>query len=152
MPTIRQHACCQSCYWMLPMHVFSSFLIPTVVSFMASTNWCLPSGLSSKYTLDFMQSWSKKSNGFKSGDWVGQITSPPHPIHLSSLFLLKIPLPLCWYVEVLHHVAATFIFMLQEAHPLNAAIIHFPENSSNMEMLNIRAGQSSYWLSLHTTC
>lgn len=38
---------------------------------------------------------------------------------------------LCRNMEVLHHVVATFIFVLQEAHFLNMAVIHFLENSCN---------------------
>jgi hypothetical protein len=45
----------------------------------------------------------------------------------------KILLVLCQNAKVLHHVVATFVFMLQEENPL----IHFQENSCNMELLNV---------------
>lgn len=48
----------------------------------------------------------------------------------------EILLPLCQNEEVLHHVVATFIFVLQETHPQNAVVIHFLENSCNTELLN----------------
>jgi hypothetical protein len=54
----------------------------------------------------------------------------PHDLHEEILLLL------CQNVEV-HHIVATFIFVLQETHPLNAVIIHFLENSFNTELLNI---------------
>jgi hypothetical protein len=63
------------------------------------------------------------------------------PVHLFlSIFLhnlhSEIPLPLCRNVEVLHHVVAAFIWVLQGEHPLNAVEIHFPENSCNTDLLN----------------
>jgi hypothetical protein len=52
------------------------------------------------------------------------------PVHLfPSVFFhnldSKIPLLLCQNAKVFHHAVAAFIFTLQEAHPLNAAVIHF---------------------------
>jgi len=40
-------------------------------------------------------------------------------------------------MDALHHVATTYIFMLQEAHPLNTAVFNFPEDCCNMELLNV---------------
>jgi hypothetical protein len=37
-------------------------------------------------------------------------------------------------MEVLRHAVATFTFVLQEAYPLNASVIDFPENLCNMEV------------------
>lgn len=39
--------------------------------------------------------------------------------------------------EVLCHVVATSVFVLQETRPLNAVVIHFPENSSITKMPNV---------------
>jgi hypothetical protein len=39
--------------------------------------------------------------------------------------------------DVLSHVVAMFIFVLQEEHPLNVAVVHFAENSCNTKLLNI---------------
>jgi hypothetical protein len=69
---------------------------------------------------------TKRENGFKP------------LVHLFlSIFLhnlhSEILIPLCQNAKVPHHVVATFIFMLQEENPL----IHFPENSSNIKLLNI---------------
>jgi hypothetical protein len=59
------------------------------------------------------------------------------PVHLFlSIFLRdfhlnsKIPLPLWTDEVVLHHAIATLIFILQKAHPLNAALTQFTENFS----------------------
>ena len=130
----------------------SSLLIPRTTSCMASTSWCLPSDLPPSYTLDFMQLHRKKFNGFKSGDRVGYPTSPFLLIHLPS-YSFKIPLPLCRNVEVLRHIV-TFILVLEEAHPLNTEVIHFPENFCKIELWTIpgkRAVQRGYCLILYTT-
>jgi hypothetical protein len=71
--------------------------------------------------------------------WLTEWAKPLVHLFLSIFlhnFHSNLPLPLCQNVEVLHHIVATFV-MLQEAHPPNAAIIHLPENSCNMELLNI---------------
>jgi hypothetical protein len=102
-------------------------LTPMVALSMASTNWCLASGLPPWFTL---------------------LSIFLHD-HLSKISVL-----LCQNVEVLCYVAATFDFMLQEAYSLNAAIIKLSENSSNSELLNISRQhmfQSGYYLILHTT-
>jgi hypothetical protein len=39
--------------------------------------------------------------------------------------------------EGLHHVAGTVVMLLQEAHSLNAVVVHFPESSFVMELLSI---------------
>jgi hypothetical protein len=56
-----------------------------------------------------------------------------------SIFLqsahLKILLPLWQNVEVLYHVIATFVLMVQEAHPLYTEVICFPENFYKTELL-----------------
>jgi hypothetical protein len=49
--------------------------------------------------------------------------------------LSEIPLPFCQNAEVLHHFVTIFVLVLLESHPLNAAVIHFPENSCNTELL-----------------
>jgi hypothetical protein len=48
---------------------------------------------------------AKEITGFKSGDQLGQATTPLHHIKLPSWFCSKILLPLCWNVQVYHHVA-----------------------------------------------
>jgi hypothetical protein len=55
---------------------------------------------------------------------------------------------------MLHQVVTIFVFVLQEAHPLNVAVIRFPENSCNTGLLNVPRShviQSGYCLMLHTT-
>jgi hypothetical protein len=68
---------------------------------------------------------------------VGQANIPPVPTHLPSYTLFKRSVAALPNTKVLHHVAATFVFVLQEEHPLNAVVIHFQENSCNTELLNI---------------
>jgi hypothetical protein len=46
----------------------------------------------------------------------------------------KIPSSLCRNADVLLHVV---VFVLQDARPVNGLVIHFPENSSNMELSNV---------------
>lgn len=116
----------------------NSFLVTTVVSFMASTNWCLPLGLSLWYALDFMQLHSKESNGSKMGSWVTKQAKPAVHFFQSTFlcnFRSKFPSPLSWQAELPSHVAAIFILVLQEPHPLNTKVIHFPENFFDMKLL-----------------
>lgn len=44
---------------------------------------------------------------------------------------------LCWNMEVVSHVVATFTRVLQEVCHLNTVAIHFPENSCHMKLQNI---------------
>jgi hypothetical protein len=53
-----------------------------------------------------------------------------HDLHQKTVLLI------CQNAEVLRHVIATFSSMLQEQHLLNTAVIHFPENSCYMQLLN----------------
>jgi hypothetical protein len=127
------HCAIECCHSMCP----SSFLMPTVASSVALTNWCLASLICHRDTLSTscipternITSLNQETDGAK----------PPVHFFLS-IFLYnlcsKILLPLCWNVEVLHHVVVPFIFMLQEAHSLNATVINFPENACNMELLS----------------
>jgi hypothetical protein len=61
-------------------------------------------------------------------------------VYLFPIFLhelrSEIPLPLYQCEEVLHSIVATFVSLLQEAHPQNTVVIHFIENSCNMKVLN----------------
>jgi hypothetical protein len=70
-------------------------------------------------------------------------------LHINS----KIPLPLCRNVEVLRHVD-TFILVLQETHPLNTEVIHFPENFCKTVLWAVPRKRAVQWgccLILHTT-
>jgi hypothetical protein len=40
-------------------------------------------------------------------------------------------------MDALHYVSITYIFMLQEAHPLNTTVFNFSEDCCNMELLNV---------------
>lgn len=40
-------------------------------------------------------------------------------------------------MDAVHHVATTYIFMLQEAHPLNTVVFNFAEEYCNLELLNV---------------
>jgi hypothetical protein len=79
-----------------------------------------------------MQLLRNKPIVVKSGDREGQASD------LTLLtFLPLLMMRFCRDVEVLVHIAATFVFALQVARPLNAAVIHFPETSRFLELLNI---------------
>lgn len=109
-----------------------SLLIPRTASFMTSTSRCLPSDLPPSYTLDFRNSTERSlMDSILVTEW-----NTPSVRFFHSIFfhtLSKIPLPLCRNVEVLRHVA-TFILVLQEAHPLNTEVIHFSENFCKTEL------------------
>jgi hypothetical protein len=98
----------------------------------ASTNGCLSAGLPPWHSFDFIQPHRKKYNGFKSVD---------RSLHFFQStfvhnFRLKIPWHFCRNVELPRHVTATFVLVLQEAHPLNTETIYFPEHFCNTEQSN----------------
>jgi hypothetical protein len=128
------HCATECCHSMRP----GSFLMPTVASSMAFTNWCLASLVCHHDTLSTSCILSEINITYLSRET--DCANPPVHFFLS-IFLYnlcsKVLLPLCRNVEVLRHVVVPFIFMLQEAHSLNATVINFPENACNMELLSV---------------
>jgi hypothetical protein len=62
----------------------SSFLMLTGASFILCISCSHVDGFPFRYTLDFMQSHTKKSDGDRSGDRRGYGTGPPLPNHRSA--------------------------------------------------------------------
>ena len=96
---VKLYACCWLCHCMHP----SSFMIPTVAAFMASSNWYLGFGLQQCYTLTPMQPCKKKSDRLKS-----ETMWAKPPLRLSTSIFLnnfcsKSLLPFCQNVEMLHY-------------------------------------------------
>jgi hypothetical protein len=109
----------------------NSFSLQTV----ASLNWRFSSGVPMWQTLDFRDLHRKKSKEFKAVNQMDQSIVPSLPIHLASQFSVKIPLLLCQNMEVRRRVAATFVLMLEAAHPLITEVIHLPRELLQYEAI-----------------
>jgi hypothetical protein len=107
---------------------------PAAALILHSNICCLVSGLLLAYKLDFMQHQRRTSERLQSGGHGCHVTyknsSCPSHLELSVQVILTSA-----KVEMLHHVVFTFVFLLQEAHPLNKVAGHFIVNSCHKKLL-----------------
>ena len=111
-PTITLFACCQSsCRCMLPQ------LLPTVASFMASSDWCRPSRLPAWCTPTSYCPTERNLMCFiRLAKWASE-----QSVSLNPSFFIICAQKFCsfrWNVEDPCHVVATFVVLLQEARPV----------------------------------
>jgi len=137
-----RHCGPEYCHCMIP----SSFLKPTATSFMAFSNWWLPSGVPTWHTLNFIHPHRKESNGIKLGDWLGQIFGPTLLIH--------IPLKFSFTSSVTSQVKCWgFSIMLQphssaRTSPINSSLFTIQKKSCNRVVLKhplIKCGPITLW-------
>ena len=150
--TLKLQVCYNTCSRCPPLHcIFAAshcviscchcihsclFLIPGAASFMVFTNWGL-----FLWFITVKQSLPSCSPAERI-KWVqvARSSGPSHWPISSTPFTFIIFIQnfsyLCEYMEVPCNVVATFVLVLQEAHPQGTEVVYFPESFWNTELLH----------------